>query len=109
MPKPRLAEPFRSLERDIIETMAAGLKVWRPDLAYPQSHSDMQACVRGLLQMFTVERARLPVVLPLWEDATCWVCVCGVGHQIGHPCAVLNCSNRGNTTRPDGTCPHPQG
>jgi len=56
MPKPSLKEPFRSLECAIIETLIAGHKEWRPDLSYPESHSDMQAAVRGLLRMFDVKR-----------------------------------------------------
>lgn len=61
MPKPFLQEPYAQLERDIIETMIAGLHQWRSDLSYPESHSDMQAAVRGLLQMFDVKRRPLPL------------------------------------------------
>jgi hypothetical protein len=60
MPKPTLKEPFRTLEGDMIETMVAGLKEWRPDLDYPQSHSDFQGCVRGLFRMFDIKRLPLP-------------------------------------------------
>ena|SRR5436309_2895773 len=56
MPKPRLKPEYESLERDIIETMLAGLKQWRPDLKYPESHSDMQGCVMALLRMYEVKR-----------------------------------------------------
>ncbi len=66
MPKPRLAEPYRHLEGDIIETMIAGLHEWRSDLKYPESHSDMQACVRGLLRMFEVKRR--PIALTTLEE-----------------------------------------
>ncbi len=51
------------LEREIIETLVAGHKEWRPDLDYPQSFSDMQAAVRGLLQMYEVKRRALPAKL----------------------------------------------
>jgi hypothetical protein len=63
MAKRRLKEPTRQLEADIIETLIAGHKEWRPDLAYPESHSDMQGAVRGLLRMFEVRRRPLPVDL----------------------------------------------
>lgn len=56
MPKPRLHPKFAQLEGDIIETMIAGLKQWRPDLDYPESHSDMSGCVRALIKMFDVKR-----------------------------------------------------
>lgn len=56
MPKPPLREPFRTLELELIESMEAGLHEWRPDLAYPESYSDMQAAVRGVLKMFEIKR-----------------------------------------------------
>ncbi len=56
MPKPPLQEPYASLASDMIDTMLAGLKEWRPDLSYPESHSDMQGCVRAVLRMFEVKR-----------------------------------------------------
>lgn len=58
MPKQRLKD--WQLENDIIETLIAGHKEWRPDLSYPESHSDMQGAVRGLLRMFEVKRRPLP-------------------------------------------------
>jgi hypothetical protein len=48
------------LEDDIIETLIAGHKEWRPDLSYPESHSDTQGAGRGLLRMFDVKRRALP-------------------------------------------------
>lgn len=72
MPKPNLAEPYATLEGWIIDTLLAGHKEWRPDLAYPQSHSDMQGAVRGLLRMFEVKRRLLPLDLPYAD------CICGV-------------------------------
>lgn len=59
MPKARLIEKLEQLESDIMSTMLAGLKEWRPDLIYPQSHSDMQACIRPLLQLYNIERRDL--------------------------------------------------
>lgn len=61
MPKPSLKEPYRTLENEIAETMKAGLNEWRPDLSYPESHSDLQACIRGLLKMFDVKRRPLGI------------------------------------------------
>lgn len=63
MPKPFLIKEDAQLERDIIETLLAGLKQWRGDLSYPESHSDMQACVRGLMQMYEIKRRPLPAPL----------------------------------------------
>jgi len=65
MPKPTLIETDAILEREIIATMLAGLKEWRPDLNYPESFSDMQGCVRGLLQMYAVTRRPLIAKLKL--------------------------------------------
>lgn len=67
MPKPILKEPVRSLERDIIEVLLAGLHQWRPDLEYPQSHSDMQGAVRNLMALFEIYRRTTPYTLPLDE------------------------------------------
>lgn len=63
MPKPHLAEPMATLESQIIATLLEGLHQWRPDLSYPESHSDMSGCVRNLLRMFKVERALSPIPL----------------------------------------------
>jgi hypothetical protein len=63
MPKPPLMPAESFLEADIIATMQAGLKTWRPDLRYPESYSDMQALVRALLTMYEVKRRPLPVPL----------------------------------------------
>ncbi len=56
MPKPELKSEFRNLETEMIATFLAGLSKWRPDLSYPESHSDMQAGMRGLIQMFEIKR-----------------------------------------------------
>jgi hypothetical protein len=42
----------------VIAAMLAGLRSWRPDLDYPQSFSDMQACVRGLFGLAAGEAVR---------------------------------------------------
>src|SRR2546423_13851520 len=69
MPKPSLYPEDSRLEHDLIETMLAGLKVWRPDLKYPESHSDMQALARAALSVFKIERRPLPAPLRLRCDS----------------------------------------
>lgn len=59
MAKLTLVEPYNTLEKEIIETLLAGHKEWRSDLEYPESYSDMQGAVRGLLRMFEVKRLPL--------------------------------------------------
>lgn len=51
-----MSPEFEKLEREIIETFLAGHHEWRPDLAYPESHSDMQGGVRALLRMYEIKR-----------------------------------------------------
>lgn len=63
MAKPFLIDEDAKLESELIATMLAGLKEWRPDLDYPESHSDMQGCVRAVLRMFKIERRPLPAPL----------------------------------------------
>lgn len=63
MSKRSLEEPYNTLERQIIETLLAGHHEWSSDLAYPESYSDMQGAVRGLLRMFEVTRRPLPFEL----------------------------------------------
>lgn len=63
MSKPTLKEPFYTLEGQIIDTLLAGHHEWRPDLAYPESHSDMAGAVRGLLRMYDVKRR--PIALEM--------------------------------------------
>jgi len=69
MSKRRLRSDLAELESDIIETLIAGHKEWRPDLSYPESHSDMQAAVRGLLRMYKVERHPIAVELEYHVEA----------------------------------------
>lgn len=77
MPKPSLVKEDEILEGQIIETLVAGLHEWRPDLNYPLSHSDMQACVRGLMKMYEIKRLPLPIRLKL----ACRSCE-GLGHFV---------------------------
>lgn len=69
MAKSRLKAELGQLESDIIETLLAGHHEWRPDLAYPESHSDMQGAVRGLLRMFKIERRPVAVDLEYHDEA----------------------------------------
>jgi len=68
MPKPSLAEPFRTLENQLIETFVAGHKEWRPDLAYPESYSDMQGGMMAVMRMFDIKRRPIAIDLPLAKD-----------------------------------------
>ena len=63
MPKPTLHASQGELEAMLVETMLAGHKQYRPDLPYPESYSDMQACARAIIQMFEIDR--LPLARPL--------------------------------------------
>lgn len=63
MAKRSLEPKLAQLEGDIIETLIAGHKEYRPDLGYPQSYSDMQGAVRGLLRMYDVKRRPIAVNL----------------------------------------------
>ena len=63
MAKRSLRRDLSILEGEIIDTLIAGHKEWRPDLRFPQSYSDMQAAVRGLLRMFEVKRRPLAIEL----------------------------------------------
>jgi len=55
MPKPFLKEPDATLEMQLIETMLAGFHEWRPDLDYPESHSDMQGCARAIMRRYDIK------------------------------------------------------
>jgi hypothetical protein len=59
MSKPSLKSEYRQLASDMIATFLVGHHEYRPDLAYPESHSDMDAGMRALLRMFKVERRPL--------------------------------------------------
>lgn len=63
MPKAPLIPEESILEHQLIETMLASFREWRPDLSYPESHSDMEACARGIMRMFETKRLPLPRAL----------------------------------------------
>jgi len=63
--KQAMAHPFFAnqedalLEQQILETMLAGLENHRPDLNYPESHSDLMSMIRALMTMFEIKRRPL--------------------------------------------------
>lgn len=63
MPKPPLRAQYEQLADEIIETMLAGHHRYRPDLPYPESHSDMQGALEGLLMMYEVKRRPLALTI----------------------------------------------
>ncbi len=65
MPKPRLIPEQEILQREVIACLIAGLKQYRPDLHYPESHSDMSACVMNLMEMFDISRRSEPKPLEM--------------------------------------------
>lgn len=79
MAKRSLSPELALLETQIIETLLAGHHEWRPDLGYPESHSDMQGAVRGLLRMFEIKR------LPLPRELTYYCASCEDGECAVHP------------------------
>lgn len=65
MAKSSLKPEFDHLEAEILKTLLAGHHLARPDLSYPESHSDMQSGIRALLKRFEVT----PRAVPLdWKD-----------------------------------------
>jgi hypothetical protein len=67
MPKPKLREPYYTLENEIIRALLAGYWEYRQTPVFPDSGSDMQAAARGLLRVFEVRRRPLVIELPLEE------------------------------------------
>jgi hypothetical protein len=76
MPKPSLREPYASIASDLMATMVAGLKEWRHDLDYPQSHSDLRGCIDAVLRKYEVKLRPVPLDRSeIWEPPeTCPVC-----------------------------------
>jgi hypothetical protein len=76
MPKPSLREPFATLTKDMMETMIAGLHEWRPDLDYPESHSDLRGCIDALLRKYDIKLRPVPLDRKdIWEPPeVCPVC-----------------------------------
>ena len=61
MAKPTMKPEFMALEEEILVTFLAGHHVYRPDLAYPESHSDMHGGIRALLLKFDIKLRPLPL------------------------------------------------
>lgn len=61
MPKPPLGPKYAALGDDVIETFLAGHHRWRPDLPYPESHSDMMGGVFALLLKYEVKLRPIPL------------------------------------------------
>lgn len=61
MPKPSLKTSFSDLEVEMIRTFLAGHHQWRPDLAYPESHSDLQAGMRALMKRYEITPRAVPL------------------------------------------------
>ena len=76
MPKPFLREPYATIAADLASTMIAGLKEWRRDLDYPQSHSDLRGCIDAVLRKYDVKLREVPLDRSeIWEPPeTCPVC-----------------------------------
>lgn len=68
MPKPTLSREHENLCNQIIETFLAGHHEWRPDLPYPQSHSDMMGGAHALIRMFDIKRRAIAIDLPVKKD-----------------------------------------
>lgn len=67
MPKPHLKPEYQTLCHEIIETFLAGHRQWRPDIPYPESHSDMMAGAHALIRMFDIKRRPIAIDLPKEE------------------------------------------
>lgn len=65
MPKPTLDDKHQQLANEIVDTFLAGHHAWRPDLSYPESHSDMMGGAHALIQMFEIKRRPLAIPLPI--------------------------------------------
>jgi hypothetical protein len=76
MAKPFLREPFATVASDLMETMIAGLHEWRPDLSYPQSHSDLRGCIDAVLRKYEVKLRAVPLDRKeIWElPEMCPIC-----------------------------------
>ncbi len=84
MAKSFLRSPFAELASDLIETLIAGHKQWRPDLDYPESHSDMQGAVRAVLQKYDVKLRPVPLDYAdiIEPPSVCPVCKLETGSSV---------------------------
>ncbi len=58
MPKPPLDKKHSVIEYELMDAMIKGLQDFRPDLSYPESHSDLEACARGIMERFHIKRRK---------------------------------------------------
>jgi len=70
MPKPTLTPQYQDLCDEIIKTFLAGHHQWRPDLGYPESHSDMMGGAHALIRMFEIKRRLVEIELPTLASET---------------------------------------
>lgn len=84
MAKPFLREPYQSLYFALVETMTAGLKEWRSDLEYPESHSDWRSCIDAVMRKYDVKLRPIPLDrLEIWErNDMCPVCRKEIGEGV---------------------------
>lgn len=67
-PRTPLLQSDRDLLTSVVEALLDGHRSVRPDLPYPESHSDMQHAVHELLRRFEVVQRPEPVVLMMEGD-----------------------------------------
>lgn len=65
MAKRSLKPELSALEQDLLETFLAGHHMYRPDLLYPESHSDMYGGLRALIKRFDIKPRPIPLD---WAD-----------------------------------------
>jgi hypothetical protein len=65
MPKPTFQPQYHAIENKLIEILIRGHHRWRPDLNYPESHSDMQGAVRELMAVLNIQE--MPEDIPQIE------------------------------------------
>jgi hypothetical protein len=65
MSKMSLKPDLATLETELIATFLAGHKMFRPDLPYPESHSDLQGGMRALIKRFEIKPREIPLD---WAD-----------------------------------------
>lgn len=67
MPKPTLIPQFHDLEHELVNIFLDGLHYWRPDLAFPESTSDVQGGIRAIMEHYELIKRREPIDLP-WSS-----------------------------------------
>lgn len=75
-PREPIDRNLLQLECDLIDTLLAGLKRSRPDLSYPESHSDMTWAVQAVLEMFEAKRRPVPLKIKWTHESGSWCDSC---------------------------------